>query len=138
MVSLLRSVQTYLRAHPVSYPINTGGSFPGGKAAGAPVPWQQLVELYFLAWSSVKHRDKHIVGFFWPRCRTSTGLHGVTFYSIAPSMATAVGPSNPKFYYSTSFQIKLKSEVVCRQVNASFKYGKFLPRECETYGITPS
>jgi hypothetical protein len=51
-----------------------------------------------------------------------------------PFTATAVGISNPKFYYSTSYQIKLKSEV-CRQVNASFE---FLSRECEIYGITPS
>jgi hypothetical protein len=31
--SLLLSVQTGSRAHPASYPIGTGGSFPGGKAA---------------------------------------------------------------------------------------------------------
>jgi hypothetical protein len=29
-------VQTETRAHPASYPMDTGGSFPGGKATGAP------------------------------------------------------------------------------------------------------
>jgi hypothetical protein len=33
--SLLYSVQTGHEAHPASYPMGTGGSFPGGKAAGA-------------------------------------------------------------------------------------------------------
>jgi hypothetical protein len=34
-VSLLHSVQTGSGAHPASYPMGTGGSFPGDKAAGA-------------------------------------------------------------------------------------------------------
>jgi hypothetical protein len=33
--SLRHRVQTGSGAHPVSYPVGTGGSFPGGKAAGA-------------------------------------------------------------------------------------------------------
>jgi hypothetical protein len=33
--SLLHVVQTGSEAHPTSYPMGTGGSFPGGKAAGA-------------------------------------------------------------------------------------------------------
>jgi hypothetical protein len=33
--SFLHVVQTGSGAHPVSYPAGTGGSFPGGKAAGA-------------------------------------------------------------------------------------------------------
>jgi hypothetical protein len=33
--SFLHVVQTGSEAHPASYPIGTGGSFPGGKAAGA-------------------------------------------------------------------------------------------------------
>jgi hypothetical protein len=33
--SLRHHVQTGSGAHPVSYPMGTGGSFPGGKAAGA-------------------------------------------------------------------------------------------------------
>jgi hypothetical protein len=33
--SLLHSVQTGSEAHPASYPMGTGGSFPGGKAAAA-------------------------------------------------------------------------------------------------------
>jgi hypothetical protein len=33
--SLLRVVQTYFGVHPTSYPMGTGGSFPGDKAAGA-------------------------------------------------------------------------------------------------------
>jgi hypothetical protein len=33
--SLLHRVQTRSRAHPASYPMGTGGSFPGGKAAVA-------------------------------------------------------------------------------------------------------
>jgi hypothetical protein len=33
--SLLHSVQTGSGAHPASYPMGTGGSFPGGKAVGA-------------------------------------------------------------------------------------------------------
>jgi hypothetical protein len=33
--SVLHSVQTGFRAHPASYPMGTGGSFPGIKAAGA-------------------------------------------------------------------------------------------------------
>jgi hypothetical protein len=33
--SLLHVVQTGSGAHPASYPMGTGGSFPGGKAAGA-------------------------------------------------------------------------------------------------------
>jgi hypothetical protein len=33
--NFLHVVQTGSRAHPVSYPMGTGGSFPGGKAAGA-------------------------------------------------------------------------------------------------------
>jgi hypothetical protein len=33
--SLLHSVQTGSEAHPASYTIDTGGSFPGNKAAGA-------------------------------------------------------------------------------------------------------
>jgi hypothetical protein len=32
---LLYIVQTGSGAHPISYPMGTGGSFPGGKAAGA-------------------------------------------------------------------------------------------------------
>jgi hypothetical protein len=32
--SLLHSVETYFGAQPASYPMGTGGSFPGGKAAG--------------------------------------------------------------------------------------------------------
>jgi hypothetical protein len=32
---LLHSVQTDSGAHQASYPMGTGGSFPGGKAAGA-------------------------------------------------------------------------------------------------------
>jgi hypothetical protein len=32
---LLHSVQTGSGAHPVSYPMGTGGSFPGDKAAGS-------------------------------------------------------------------------------------------------------
>jgi hypothetical protein len=32
---LLHVVQTGSEAHPTSYPMGTGGSFPGGKAAGA-------------------------------------------------------------------------------------------------------
>jgi hypothetical protein len=33
--SLRHRVQTDSGAHPVSHPMGTGGSFPGGKAAGA-------------------------------------------------------------------------------------------------------
>jgi hypothetical protein len=33
--SLLQSVQTGSEVHPTSYPMGTGGSFLGGKAAGA-------------------------------------------------------------------------------------------------------
>jgi hypothetical protein len=33
--SLLHSVKTWPEAHPVSYPMGTGGRFPEGKAAGA-------------------------------------------------------------------------------------------------------
>jgi hypothetical protein len=33
--SLGHRVQTGSGAHPASYPMGTGGSFPGGKAAGA-------------------------------------------------------------------------------------------------------
>jgi hypothetical protein len=33
--SLLHSVQSGSGAHPASYPLGTGGSFPGGKTAGA-------------------------------------------------------------------------------------------------------
>jgi hypothetical protein len=33
--SLLHVVQTGSGVHPTSYPMGTGGSFPGGKAAGA-------------------------------------------------------------------------------------------------------
>jgi hypothetical protein len=33
--SLLRSLQTGSEAHPASYPVGTGGSFLGGKTAGA-------------------------------------------------------------------------------------------------------
>jgi hypothetical protein len=33
--SLLHVFQTCSGAHPASYPMGTGGSFPGGKAAGA-------------------------------------------------------------------------------------------------------
>jgi hypothetical protein len=33
--SLLHVVQTATGVHPTSYTIGTGGSFPGGKAAGA-------------------------------------------------------------------------------------------------------
>jgi hypothetical protein len=32
---LLHIVQTDLEDHPTSYPMDTGGSFPGSKAAGA-------------------------------------------------------------------------------------------------------
>jgi hypothetical protein len=34
--SLLRVVQTGSGAHPASYPMDTGGSFPGGKAEHSP------------------------------------------------------------------------------------------------------
>jgi hypothetical protein len=34
-ISLLEVVHTGSEVHPTSYPIGTGGSFPGGKAAGA-------------------------------------------------------------------------------------------------------
>jgi hypothetical protein len=34
-VSLHHRVQNGSGAHPASYPVGTGGSFPGGKAAGA-------------------------------------------------------------------------------------------------------
>jgi hypothetical protein len=33
--SLLQIVQTGFEVHPTSYPMDTGSSFPGGKAAGA-------------------------------------------------------------------------------------------------------
>jgi hypothetical protein len=33
--SLLHIIQTSLGAHPASYPMSAGSSFPGGKAAGA-------------------------------------------------------------------------------------------------------
>jgi hypothetical protein len=33
-LSLLHSVQADYGVHPASYPIGTGGCFPGGKAAG--------------------------------------------------------------------------------------------------------
>jgi hypothetical protein len=33
--SLLYGVQTGSGAHPASYPMGSGGSYPGGKAAGA-------------------------------------------------------------------------------------------------------
>jgi hypothetical protein len=33
--SLLQIVQTGSEVHPTAYPMGTGGSFPGGKAAGA-------------------------------------------------------------------------------------------------------
>jgi hypothetical protein len=33
--SLLHRVQTSSEVHPASYPMGNGGSFPGGKAAGA-------------------------------------------------------------------------------------------------------
>jgi hypothetical protein len=33
--NFLHSVQTGSGAHPASYPVGTGGSFPGGKVAGA-------------------------------------------------------------------------------------------------------
>jgi hypothetical protein len=33
--SLIHIVQTGSGAHPASYPMGTGGSFPGGKATGA-------------------------------------------------------------------------------------------------------
>jgi hypothetical protein len=35
LFSLLHIVQTGSGAHPASYPMDIGGSFPGGKAAGA-------------------------------------------------------------------------------------------------------
>jgi hypothetical protein len=34
-ISLRHSVQTGSEAHPASYPMGTGGAFPGGEAAGA-------------------------------------------------------------------------------------------------------
>jgi hypothetical protein len=34
-IFLLHSVQTGSGAHPVSYPMGTGGSFPGGKVTGS-------------------------------------------------------------------------------------------------------
>jgi hypothetical protein len=70
--SLQHHVQTGSGAHPASYPVGTGGSFPGGKATGAwswpltsilcqgqrmhgaiPPPSQYV----FLVWCLVKHRD---------------------------------------------------------------------------------
>jgi hypothetical protein len=34
-ISLLHVVQTGFGVHPASYPMDTGGSFPGGKVTGA-------------------------------------------------------------------------------------------------------
>jgi hypothetical protein len=52
--SPLHLVQTGSGAHPASYPMDTGGAFPGGKAAGAwswpltsnQCPGQEYVDLY--------------------------------------------------------------------------------------------
>jgi hypothetical protein len=51
--SLLHRVQTDIGTHPSSYPIGTGGDFPGGKATGPwtwphlhLVPWSRRVEPY--------------------------------------------------------------------------------------------
>jgi hypothetical protein len=66
------TVQTGSGAHPASYPMGTGSSFPGGKAVGAwswPLTSIQcrgqrmrggippLPQYVFMAWCLVKHRD---------------------------------------------------------------------------------
>jgi hypothetical protein len=71
--SLRHSVQNSSGAHPLSYPVGTGSSFPGGKAAGAwnwprsSIQWgvqrmrgaiPPLPQYVFLSWWLVKYRDK--------------------------------------------------------------------------------
>jgi hypothetical protein len=71
--SLHHSVQNGSGAHPASYPVNTRGSFPGGKAAGA-WSWPRtsiscrgqrmggavssLPQYPFMAWCSVKGQEQ--------------------------------------------------------------------------------
>jgi len=63
-------VQTGSGAHPASYPMSTGGSLPGDKAAGAWCRGQECVELYLYtpntpSWrgAQLKHKDNFIFTF---------------------------------------------------------------------------
>jgi hypothetical protein len=51
--SLLHRVQTGSGAHPASYTIGTGGSFPGDKAAGAWSDWQSIIKVRFQVLTAV-------------------------------------------------------------------------------------
>jgi hypothetical protein len=75
-ISFLRHrVQNGSGAHPASYPMGTGGSSPGGEAAGGVkltahlhlVPtsknawsYNSTAQYVFMAWWSVNHREKFI------------------------------------------------------------------------------
>jgi hypothetical protein len=55
-----------LWAHPASYPMSTGGSFSGGKAAGA-WSYTSTPQYVFMAWYLVEHRENFSFTFtpFW-------------------------------------------------------------------------
>jgi hypothetical protein len=54
--SLHHRVQTGSGAHPASYPLDTAGSFPGGKAASA-WSYTSTPQYVLMTWCLVKHRD---------------------------------------------------------------------------------
>jgi hypothetical protein len=78
--SLHHRVQSGSGTHPASYPMDTRGSYPGGKAAGA---WNwpltsnysqdqrmlgaipSLLQYASMAWCLVKHRDNFNFTFIW-------------------------------------------------------------------------
>jgi hypothetical protein len=63
---LRHRLQTGSEAHPVSYPVSTRDSFPGGEADHSPPSSAEVKNVWsytstpqyvFMVWSLVKHRD---------------------------------------------------------------------------------
>jgi hypothetical protein len=66
--SLRHSVQTSSEAHTASYPMGTGGSFLGGKAAGRGADHSspssaEVKQCVFMAWYLVKHMENFTFAF---------------------------------------------------------------------------
>jgi len=100
-------VQNSSGAPPASYPMGTGGSFPGGKVAGA---WSFL-QYVFMVWCLFKHRDTCTFTFTF----TFTFTYGHTLFGTVTWFQGTIWTSFPSTFFLSINKHK-NASMVCNKV----------------------
>jgi hypothetical protein len=109
-LSLLHTIHTCSQVQPASYPIDTGGYFPGGKVAGA---WSWLGN--FTYYSVCELLAQYFLSSTWPHCVAFKWEQGyflhiykgrnmvVQGYGLQIQLALSMGQSPTRKYDSCAF-----------------------------------